>query len=100
MKKNGLVVSKMAWGIRQIFTRALKSVKIGILMGSVCLKYKIYKLNIYREVLCHDNEEWCKIWRGIDLPFQNWNQEFDEYWPEHLTIEKICSLIGSFDQSI
>ena len=26
--------------------------------------------------MCHDNEEWCKIWRGIDLLFQNWHQQF------------------------
>ena len=25
--------------------------------------------------MCHDNEEWCKIWRGIDLSFQNWHEE-------------------------
>ena len=22
-------------------------------------------------VMCHDNEEWCKIWRGIDLSVQS-----------------------------
>ena len=37
----------------------------------------------YRGVLCHDNEEWCKICRGIDLPVQNWHEEFDEFLPEH-----------------
>ena len=26
--------------------------------------------------MCHDNEEWCKIWTGIDLSFQNWHKEF------------------------
>ena len=26
--------------------------------------------------MCHDNEEWCKIWRRIDLPFQTWHEEF------------------------
>ena len=29
--------------------------------------------------MCHDNEEECKIWRGIDLSFQNWHEEFDEF---------------------
>ena len=37
-KKNWLVVWKITWAIWQIFTRALKSVKIGTLMGSFCLK--------------------------------------------------------------
>ena len=45
--------------------------KIGILMGSFNSKLKKYELKIHRGVICHDNEEWCKIWRGIDLSFQN-----------------------------
>ena len=28
--------------------------------------------------MCHDNEECCKIWRGIDLSFQNWHEEFKQ----------------------
>ena len=27
--------------------------------------------------MCHDNEDWCKIWRGVDLSVQNWHEEFD-----------------------
>ena len=46
--------------------------------------------------MCHDNEEWCKIWRGIDLSFQNWHEEFDEFWPKHLKISKIFILMCSF----
>ena len=38
LKKNWLVIWKMTWGIWQIFTRALESVKIGTLMGSFCPK--------------------------------------------------------------
>ena len=32
----------------------------------------MYELEIYRGAMCHDNEEWCKIWREIDLSFQIW----------------------------
>ena len=46
--------------------------------------------------MCHDNEEWCKIWRGIDLSFQNWHEEFDEFWPKHLKVSKIFILMYSF----
>ena len=46
--------------------------------------------------MCHDNEEWYKIWRGIDLSVQNWHEEFDEFWPEHSKISKICTLMGFF----
>ena len=35
-KKNWLVIWKMTWGIWQIFTGALESVKIGTLMSSFC----------------------------------------------------------------
>ena len=55
----------------------------------------MYELKIYRGVMCHDNEEWCKIWREIDLPFQNWHEEFDEFWTKHLKLSKIFTLIGS-----
>ena len=44
----------------------------------------------------HDNEEWCKIWRGIDLSFQNWHKVFDEFWPEHLKVSEIFTLMCSF----
>ena len=52
----------------------------------------MYELKIYRGVICHDNEEWCKIWRRIDMSVQNWHEEFDEFWPKHLKISEICPL--------
>ena len=68
--------------------------KIGSLMGSFYPKYEMHELEIYRGVMCHENEEWCKMWREIDLSFQNWHEEFDEFWPEHSKISKICTLMG------
>ena len=56
----------------------------------------MYELKICRGVMCHDNEEWHKTWRGIDLSVQNWHEEFDEFWPEHWKISNICSLMGWF----
>ena len=46
--------------------------------------------------MCFDKEEWCQIWRGNDLSFQNWHEEFDEFWPEHSKVSKICPLMGFF----
>ena len=43
----------------------------------------------------HDNEEWCKICRRIDLSFQNWHKKFDKFWPEHSKVSKIFTLMGS-----
>ena len=55
----------------------------------------MYGLIIYRGVMYHGNEEWWKIWRGIELSVQNWQEEFDEFWPEHSKFSKICTLMGS-----
>ena len=51
---------------------------------------------IWGGVMCHNNEEWCKIWRGIDLSVQNWHGEFDEFWPEHSKVSKSCTLMVCF----
>ena len=82
------------WGIWQIFTRAIKSLKIGTLMEFSCPKLKMYELKIYRGVMCHDNQDWCKNLRRIDLSIQNWHEEFDKVWPEHSKISNICTLIA------
>ena len=95
-RKTGLCFQKLTWGIWKIFTRALESLQIGALMSYFYLKFKMYELNNYRVVICHDNEEWCKNWRGIDLSVQDRYEEFDKLWPEHLNIWKICTLIGCF----
>ena len=44
----------------------------------------------------NDTEELRKIWRGIDLSVQNWHEEFDEFWPKHSKIQKICTLMSCF----
>ena len=40
-----------------IFTKALKSLKIGTLMGFFYPKQKMYELKIYRGVMSDDNKE-------------------------------------------
>ena len=56
----------------------------------------MYEIKIYRGLMCHDNEEWCKIGRDIVLPFQDWHEKFDEFCTEHLKFSKNCILMGSF----
>ena len=60
------------------------------------LKYGLWwdPLKIFRAI-CYDNEEWCKVWRGTDLLFQNWH-EFGEFWPEQSKASKVCTLMGFF----
>ena len=96
LKKNWLVVWKMKWGIWQIFTKSYDSLKTETLMASFCLKLRMYELKNYRGVVCHDNEKWYKNWIGIDLSVQNWHKEFGKFWPEHLKISKLCTLMGCF----
>ena len=50
--------------------------------------YNVWAKQAYkhRRVMFDGTEEWCKIWRGIDLSFQNWHEEFDKFWPEHSNI--------------
>ena len=38
-----------------------ESLKIGIFIGTFYPKQKMYELEIYRGVMCHDNEEYFKI---------------------------------------
>ena len=56
----------------------------------------MHKLQTYRGVISNDTEEWWKIWRGIDLSFQNWHNEFDEFWLENSQVSKIYTLVGCF----
>ena len=37
-----------------------------------------------------------KIWRGTDLPFQNWHEQFHKFWPEYSKVPNIFTLMGSF----
>ena len=96
LKENWLLLSKMTWGIWEIFTRALESLKIGTLMGFFCPKLKMHELKIYWGVMWHENEEWCKNWREIDYSVQNWHEQFDKFWLKHSKISKICNLMGFF----
>ena len=86
LKENWLLLSK-------IFTRALESLKIGTLMEFFCPKLKMHDRKIYWGVICHENEECCKNWRGIDFSVQNWHEQFDQFWFKHSKIYKICTLM-------
>ena len=56
----------------------------------------MHELKIYRGVMCNDTEEWWKIWRGIDLSFQNWHKKFDEFWLKHSKPSKTYTLMVCF----
>ena len=56
------------------FTRASESLKIGTLIGSLYPKKRMYEVKTYGEVMCHENKEQYKIWKGIDLSVQSWHE--------------------------
>ena len=74
----------------------LKVSNIFILMGSFWTKYILFELKKYRGVIFHETEEGCQIWGGIGLSFKNWHKEFHKFWPEHLKVSKIFTLICCF----
>ena len=92
----GLCFQKLTWGIWQFFIRALESLQIGTLMAYFCQNLNMYELEVYKGIMCHGNEEWCKNRRGVDLSVQNWHEEFDEFWSEHSKISKICTIMSCF----
>ena len=81
LKKNWLVVWKMTWGIWQIFTRALESVKIGTLMGFFCPKYKMYELKIYRGVTVTTMKNDTKIEEEMTCRFKIDMRNFTNFHP-------------------
>ena len=80
----------------KIWPKHLKVSKIFILLGSFWAKHIFFELKKYRGIIFHETEEGCKIWRGIDSSFQNWHNEFDKIWPEHLKVSKISILLVFF----
>ena len=48
-------------------------------MGSFGAKYILFELKRYREVIFHETKERYKIWRGIELSFENWQKEFEKF---------------------
>ena len=48
----------------------------GILLNP---KKKMHEFKIFRGVICHENGKSCKPGSGIDLSFQNWDDDFDEF---------------------
>ena len=82
--------------VRNLTNLNLSTQKIFTLMGSFWANYVFFELKRYRGIIFHEIEEGYKVWRGIELSFQNWHKEFDKIWPEHSKISKIFILMSSF----
>ena len=70
-----LVVSKMAWGIGWTFIRHSKIWKI--LLWSLFLpKAKNFSARKFIGIMCHDNEDWCKILMKTESWLEKWHRKF------------------------
>ena len=67
----------------KIWLEHSKVSKIFISVGSYWAKYILFELEKNRGIIFHATEEGYKIWKEIDLSFQNWHKKFDKFWPEH-----------------
>ena len=80
----------------KIWLEHSKVSKIFILMGSYWAKCILFELKKNRGIIFHETEVGCKIWRVMNLSFQNWHKKFGKFWPEHSRSSKIFTLMGSF----
>ena len=76
LRENWLVLSKMTGRFCQIFFRVLEKSQNWNFDRTLSSKVKNVCVKIYKGVMCHGDEEWCKIWSEIDLPFQKLTWEF------------------------
>ena len=87
----------MTEGIWQILTGALESLEDfhfnGLLMSKTCILFVLRKC---RGVIFHETVEEYKTSGGIDLSFQNWDKNFDNFWPEYFKVSNVFPLMGFF----
>ena len=74
----------------RLSTAHVKFHKICTLIGPFCWKYINLSEKKYRGLMPHGTEEWCKIWRKIDLWFGKWHEEYGKFSPEQLKVSKLA----------
>ena len=94
LKRDTKFVDELIRGSKLIWPEPLKVSKIFILMGSFWEKYILLDLKKNRGIIFHETEDRQEIWRGIELPFENWQMKFDKFWPRHSKVSKIFILMG------
>ena len=65
-EENLTLGSKMIWGISWILMRAVASLKFALQCSAFVKSILCLSLKKYREVMCCNTKEWCKIWIGTD----------------------------------
>ena len=72
-----------------------KVLRIFILIGSFWAKFMLFELKKVQRSYLHDIEEWCKIWKEIDLLLGKWWRIL-QIFTRALKSVKIGTLIRSF----
>ena len=63
--------------------------KICTLTGSFSTRHIMFEIKMYRKVMFHKTEEWCKIWGKTNLQFGKWHEEFGKFLPEQSKVSKL-----------
>ena len=76
-----LTRNRFKMGMRKLTNFDPSTWKSQIFHLNVFLLGKVYlfELKKYRRVIFRDTEKEYKIWRGINLSFQNWHKAFDKF---------------------
>ena len=74
----------------------LKVSKLGLWWDPLIQNRKRMSLKSTEELCVMTMKNDAKIWRGIDLSFQNWHEEFKRFLSEHLKVSKRFILMSSF----
>ena len=78
------------------FRPTTQTSKNSTLMGYFWPKYMRFELKIYRGVIFHDNEQWCRIWINPDLVVSKMAWEIGLTFIIALKSLKNCILMGCF----
>ena len=81
-KKTDLLFQK-SQEFGEFWPKHSKVSKIRTLIGSYCIKYLMFHVKKFREVIFLDTEEWYKIWRKTNLWFGKYNEKLGKFSPEH-----------------
>ena len=82
-RRIGLSIQSLHKEFDKFWPEISKVSKIFTLRWSFSPNYIFFELKKYKGVTFHETEQGFKIWREIDLPFQNWHKKFEKFWCEH-----------------
>ena len=71
------------------FDQGTRNLKKFTLMGCFWPKCIMFDLKKYRGVMFDGTEDWCKIWREMNVFFQKWHEKFGKFSTNHSKVSKL-----------